>query len=80
MTLENNQNIDINNIGYLDLIQKTEKNINPIKLKEVANKKKCFIWNFFRKILNKREIISIPTKLNPIIIYFESINEDNKNE
>ena len=78
--LDTSQNIEKYKIGFQSFIQKAEIKINPTKLKEPGNNIKCFISNFFKKILNKRESNSIPIMINPTIIYLGSKNSENKKE
>ena len=78
--MQTKQKMEIYNIGNQDLIKKNEKKETPIKLRRTLVMKKCIISNLLKTILNKIEIISIPIKIKPIIIYFESTNEENNKE
>ena len=75
--LETNQKIETYNIGNQDLSQNIEINNKAIQLKILGNNIKYWILNFLKNIFNKRDNISAPTIINPIIIYLESIYSDN---
>ena len=72
--------MEIYNIGNQYLIKKKDKKESPIILRRTLVMKKCIISNLLKTILNKIEIICIPIKIKPIIIYFESMNEENNKE
>ena len=67
--LVTNLKIEAYNIENQDLFQNIEINNKHKKLITLENNIKYFISNFLRKILNKRDYISLPTIINPNIIY-----------